>query len=110
MTDSPFKRRLRYSIAYKQQVLNEYQYRFSCNQVQCAAAHDIDQGMLSRWIQQTEKIFGSPKSSKSVGSGQKTKFPELDLVALEWVKVQRKKGLAVKSLKIQRYVKKYILK
>ena len=36
--DSPFKHQLRFSIAYKQQDINEYQYRFSCNKVQSAAA------------------------------------------------------------------------
>ena len=48
MTDYPLRHRVRYSIEYKQQVLSEYQYRFSFNQSECAQAHGIDQGMLSR--------------------------------------------------------------
>ena len=42
MTDSPLRHRVRYSIEYKQQVLSEYQYRFSFNQSECAQAHGTD--------------------------------------------------------------------
>ena len=63
MNDSLLRHRVRYSIEYKQQVLNELQYRFSNNQRTCAYAHGIDTGMLSRWVQQNDTIFSSPKAS-----------------------------------------------
>ena len=110
MNDSSLRHRVRYSIEYKQLVLNELQYRSSNNQRTCAYAHGIDTGMLSRWVQQNDTIFSSPKASKSVGSGPKAQFPELERVVLDWIKSQRNKGLAVKNYKMQRYIKKYIVK
>ena len=66
MTDSPLRHRVKNSIENKEQVLSEYQYRFNSNQSQCVQAHGINQGMLSRWIQQSEAICHLQKRVKSV--------------------------------------------
>ncbi|CAG8632807.1 2269_t:CDS:1, partial [Diversispora eburnea] len=63
----------------------------------CRAAarkHGVDHSMVSRWINNEEKIKNAPKKNKSIGSGKKSQYPKVEKILKQWILEHRQNAVA----------------
>ncbi|RHZ81232.1 hypothetical protein Glove_122g154 [Diversispora epigaea] len=63
----------------------------------CAAArkHGVDHSMVSRWINNEEKIKNAPKKNKSIDSEKKSQYPEAEKILKQWILEHRQNAVAI---------------